>query len=47
MPTEFIGQNGAEIHTSTKIDVTGCSKKARQAKHRKKPTHRKHKQHKR
>ena len=26
MPTEFVGQNGAEIHTSTKIAVTGCSK---------------------
>jgi hypothetical protein len=24
MPTEFIAQNGAEIHEDTKIDVTGC-----------------------
>ncbi len=26
MPTEFIGQNGLEIHQSTKIQVTGCPK---------------------
>jgi hypothetical protein len=26
MPTAFTGQNGAEIHTSTKISVTGCPK---------------------
>ncbi len=26
MPTEFIAQNGAEIHESTKISVTGCGK---------------------
>ncbi len=26
MPTEFVGQNGAEIHTTTKIAVTGCGK---------------------
>jgi hypothetical protein len=26
MPTAFIGQNGAEIHQSTPIGVTGCSK---------------------
>ncbi|HEY5046290.1 MAG TPA: hypothetical protein VII53_10580 [Solirubrobacteraceae bacterium] len=25
MPTAFVGQNGAEIHESTKIGVTGCS----------------------
>ena len=24
MPTAFVGQNGAEIHESTPIDVTGC-----------------------
>ena len=24
MPTAFVGQNGAEIHTSTPISVTGC-----------------------
>jgi hypothetical protein len=32
MPTEFLAQNGAEIHESTKITVTGCPK----AKHAKK-----------
>lgn len=26
MPTEFIAQNGAEIHQATKIAVTGCAK---------------------
>ncbi len=26
MPTEFVGQNGFEIHQSTKIQVTGCPK---------------------
>jgi hypothetical protein len=26
MPTAFTGQNGAEIHESTKIGVTGCPK---------------------
>jgi hypothetical protein len=26
MPTEFVAQNGAEIHESTKIGVTGCPK---------------------
>jgi hypothetical protein len=35
MPTEFVGQNGALINTSTKIAVTGCPK-ARHAKHRRK-----------
>ncbi len=35
MPTEFIGQNGAEIKTSTKIAVTGCPKhKAKKASHK-------------
>jgi hypothetical protein len=38
MPTEFVAQNGAEIHQDTKISVTGCPKvraKARaNAKHR-------------
>jgi hypothetical protein len=28
MPTLFIGQNGAEIHTTTPIVPTGCAKKA-------------------
>jgi hypothetical protein len=26
MPTEFIGQNGAEIHESTRIAITGCAR---------------------
>jgi hypothetical protein len=26
MPTAFVGQNGAEIHTSTKITPSGCAK---------------------
>jgi hypothetical protein len=26
MPTEFLAQNGAEIHKTTKITVTGCTK---------------------
>ena len=26
MPTAFVGQNGAEIHESTKIGVAGCPK---------------------
>ncbi len=35
MPTEFVGQNGALIKTSTKIAVTGCGKhKAKHAKKR-------------
>ena len=28
MPTEFVAQNGAEIHQSTPITVTGCTTKA-------------------
>ncbi len=36
MPTEFIAQNGAEIHQTTKITVTGCAK--HKAKHTKKRT---------
>ncbi len=39
MPTEFVGQNGALIKTTTKIAVTGCPKA-------KKATHKKHKKHK-
>ena len=27
MPTEFLAQNGAVIHQSTRISVTGCAKK--------------------
>jgi hypothetical protein len=33
MPTAFVAQNGAEIHQSTKIGVTGCPK-AKKAKHK-------------
>jgi hypothetical protein len=32
MPTSFIAQNGAEIHQSTPIAVTGCARKAKTAK---------------
>ena len=35
MPTAFVGQNGAELHTSTPIGPTGCTKHAT-----KKKTHR-------
>ncbi len=36
MPTAFVAQNGAEIHKSTRISVTGCPKaKARKAKAKK------------
>ena len=31
MPTEFVAQDGAVIHQSTKIAVTGCPRKARKA----------------
>jgi hypothetical protein len=36
MPTEFVGQNGAEIHQDTPITVTGCPSvgHAKSAKHR-------------
>jgi hypothetical protein len=36
MPTAFVAQNGAEIHESTKISVTGCPKAAKKSKHKKK-----------
>ncbi len=38
MPTAFVGQNGAEIHASTKLAVTGCpkAKKAGKKKHKSK-----------
>ncbi len=36
MPTEFVAQNGTEIHESTKIAVTGCPKTKKQKKLRKK-----------
>jgi hypothetical protein len=32
MPTEFVAQNGAEIHETTKIAVTGCPKARHKAK---------------
>ena len=35
MPTEMVGQNGVEIHQSTKIAVTGCPKKATHRKRKK------------
>lgn len=35
MPTAFVGQNGAEIHESTPISVTGCSKAKAKAKKKK------------
>ncbi len=38
MPTEFVGQNGALIKTTTKIAVGGCPK-AKQAKHKRKTKH--------
>jgi hypothetical protein len=44
MPTEFIGQNGAEIHQSTPITTTGC-KKAKNTK-RNKSKHLKRRHHK-
>ncbi len=39
MPTEFVGQNGALIKTSTKIAVTGCGKAKKSSKHKKKAGH--------
>src|SRR6185312_4629551 len=43
MPTEFVGQNGALIKTTTKIQATGCIK-AKKATHKKKRKARRHKQ---
>jgi hypothetical protein len=40
MPTEFVAQNGAEIHETTKISVTGCAKAVR---HERKKKHTKKK----
>jgi hypothetical protein len=37
MPTAFVGQNGAEIHETTKLSVTGCPK-VKKAKAKKKKT---------
>jgi hypothetical protein len=43
MPTAFVAQNGAEIHETTKISVTGCAKakkaKAKTKKRKKQATH--------
>ncbi len=43
MPTAFVAQNGAEIHQSTKIGVTGCpkAKKAKKTKAKKTGKHKK------
>jgi uncharacterized repeat protein (TIGR01451 family) len=41
MPTAFDGQNGAEIHTSTKITPTGCAKPHKAKKHKAKEKKRK------
>ncbi len=41
MPTEFVGQNGALIKTTTKITATGCAK-AKKATHRRKTHKKKH-----
>jgi hypothetical protein len=41
MPTEFLGQNGALLKTTTKIAVTGCGKSKKSTKH----TKHKHKKH--
>ena len=42
MPTQFDAQNGAVVHQSTKITVTGCPK-AKKAKGKKATKHRKKK----
>jgi hypothetical protein len=34
MPTEFVGQNGAQIHQNTKVSVTGCAKAKPAKKHK-------------
>ncbi len=36
MPTAFVGQNGAEIHQTTKITTTGCPKTKKATRHKKK-----------
>jgi hypothetical protein len=42
MPTEFVAQNGAIIHQSTPIAVTGCTKAktARKARRARRASHR-------
>jgi len=43
MPTEFVAQNGAVIHQTTKITVTGCPKtKTKHKTHHKKHKTKKH-----
>jgi uncharacterized repeat protein (TIGR01451 family) len=44
MPTSFVGQNGAEIHETTAISVSGCKKAKKKAKHHKKKHKGKHSQ---
>lgn len=39
MPTAFVAQNGAELHQTTKINITGCASPKR-TKHAKKPARR-------
>jgi hypothetical protein len=43
MPTEFLGQNGALIKTTTKIQATGCPKTKKKTTHKKKTHTKKHK----
>jgi hypothetical protein len=44
MPTEIIAQNGAQIHESTKVSVTGCPKPHKvKAKHKAKVKRKTHK----
>ncbi len=43
MPTEMVGQNGAVMHQSTKINVTGCTKAKTKAKKKSKAARHKHK----
>lgn len=38
MPTAFTGQNGAEVHESTPVSVTGCPKAKKASKHKTKKT---------
>jgi len=44
MPTEFVGQNGALIKTTTKIAATGCPKASNATRKHKKHKHPRHKQ---
>ncbi|HWY89629.1 MAG TPA: hypothetical protein VNY31_03070, partial [Solirubrobacteraceae bacterium] len=47
MPTSFVAQNGAVIHQTTKIAVTGCPKAKKTARHIKRPVKKKTKKHER